>query len=259
MRTYLKNIYQGRYILATMVRQDFLMRYRRSVMGVLWSLLSPLGIVLIVGSVQSILWSMPLSEMIPYLFAGLTPWTFLSVSADGGTQSFLNAEGYIKQLNTPLEIFPLRIMLGAFVNMLFAIFAYFLAILFLAPHLYSLQTLMLIPALAVWLVMAAGLSTITAVLHTYARDYQPMQSLIIQALFYVTPIIYPDSILADRGVAWIYLCNPIYYLLAIIRGPLQGQPVAWQVWAIAAGIAVLLLCVAMLMFRRVRGRIVFKL
>ena len=108
MKDYFKGIWKDRHILFSLVKTDLNLKYKKSMLGVLWSILTPLGLVLIIGVVYSIVFGMKMEDFIPTLFAGLNVWIFLSASADGGTSSFLGAEGYLKQTNVNAQIFPIR-------------------------------------------------------------------------------------------------------------------------------------------------------
>ena len=90
----LKSLFEFRFVLLSLVRQDLKNKYRNSILGIGWSLLYPLGLVAIIGVVYSQLMGQPLRDFIPYLFSGLIPWMFITQCADGGTMTFLNAEGY---------------------------------------------------------------------------------------------------------------------------------------------------------------------
>lgn len=114
---YFRGIWLDRFILASLVNKDLQIKYKRSKLGVAWAILTPLGLVLIIGGVYSIIFGAEPKTFIPLLFAGLTPWIFLNSTADGGTLAFIGAEGYLKQTIVNAQIFPLRITLVNFVNL----------------------------------------------------------------------------------------------------------------------------------------------
>lgn len=237
---YIKGIKEHRYILMSLVSRDLIAKYRKSKLGVLWSMLMPLGLALIVGTVYSILFGADPKEFIPMLFAGLNPWLFMSGTADGGTMAFICAEGYIKQSTVSAQIFPLRITLANFFNLLFSVLAYFCIYLFLRPDNFGPTMLMCIPGLLIMFLFVLGLANITSVVTLYLRDFQPLQSLIFQGLFYATPIIYPAERLAEKGFAIIYQVNPFYYMLEVVRTPMLGTglpPLSTYLIAIALAAA----------------------
>lgn len=224
-KSYFKNIYRARYILSSLVKQDLKNRYRNSILGMAWTFLTPLGLVIIIGSIYSIVFGVPPREFIPYLFSGLIPWLYIVACADGGTAAFINAQGYIKQTQTPLEIFPIRVALGAFVNLIISIVAFWCIYFVLMPENIGINMLFIIPSLVIWIIFGCMWATIAAVINVYIRDFGPLQSLGLQGLFYATPIIYPVEALLEKGYDWVYMFNPLYYFFELIRKPLIGEAI----------------------------------
>ena len=223
IKLYFTGLWRDRYILLSLVHRDLQLKYRRSILGVAWSILTPLGLVLIIGSVYSIIFGVDPKVFIPTLFAGLNPWLFISASADGGTSAFISAEGYLKQTTVNAQIFPYRVTLVGFVNLLYGIAAFFLIYIFLDPHAFSFSMLMVIPGLVLLFIFSASLANIASVINLYIRDFQPLQSLILQGLFYMTPIIYPANLLSEKGYGFIYKINPFYYFIELVRTPMLGR------------------------------------
>lgn len=257
---YIKNFWASRYILMSLVRNDLNNRYRNSVLGIAWSVLTPLGMVIIIGTVYSIIWGQDPKTFIPLLFTGLTPWIFITGSAEGGTICFSSAEGYIKQTMTNIEIFPLRTAVVNFINFLYSAIAFFAVYLFLAPDKFSANMLMLIPGMAILFIFGAGTATIAGIINTYIRDFQPLQSLILQGMFYATPIIYPAEMLAKKGYSLIYLLNPFYYIIEVVRAPMVGgQLPSLQIYITAIAIAVIVSFIAIYLISKIGREIIFRL
>lgn len=260
IREYLKGILKDRYVLFSLVNRDLQMKYKRSALGVAWSILTPLGLVLIIGSVYSIIFGNDPKTFIPLLFTGLNPWLFMNSSADGGTMSFIGAEGYLKQTTVNAQIFPIRMTMVNFVNLLYSIVAFFSVYLFLQPDLFSPKMLMLFPGLAIILTFSVALSNISAVLNLNVRDYQPLQSLILQGLFYATPVIYETSMLKEKGFEFIYKLNPFYYMIEVVRAPMIGIELpSIQTYVIAISIAVITFLFSITLVMKVKNGIAYKL
>lgn len=260
MKGYFKGILKDRYILFSFVNKDLQMKYRKSFLGVAWSVITPLGLVLIIGSVYSILLGNDPKTFIPLLFTGLNPWIFLNSCADGGTFSFLSAEGYLKQTTVSPQIFPLRTTCVNMINLLYSIIAFFLVYLFLEPEFFGPKMLMVFPGLIIILIFSLGLSNISAVLNLYIRDFQPFQALIFQGLFYATPVIYDPNMLKDKGFEFVYKYNPFYYMIEIIRKPMLGNSVLEaNVYSISLTIALITFAISVLLVMKIKDEIVFKL
>ena len=224
IKEYYKGIWKNRHILFSLVNIDLMMKYRRSALGIAWAVLTPLGLAVIIGSIYSILFNTSPLTLIPLLFASINPWTFMSGTADGGTMVYIAAEGYIKQSTVSPQIFPLRSTITNFINLLYSIVTFFAIYLFISPQSFGAAMLLVIPGLIIMFVFSLGLANITSIINLSVRDFQPFQSLILQGLFYITPIIYTPEMLAERGGELIYKLNPFFYMLEIVRLPMLGNP-----------------------------------
>ncbi|MBY0206800.1 ABC transporter permease [Paenibacillus cucumis (ex Kampfer et al. 2016)] len=256
---YFKHVYKSRYILRNLVKQDLRNRYRNSILGVGWTLLTPLGLVAIIGTVYSTILNQPIEDFLPYLFSGLMPWLFIVQCADGGTASFISAEGYIKQTQTPIEIFPIRVALVAFVNLIYSLLAFSVVYIFLKPDKYGLDMIPVFISLLLMLMLGIALSTLSAVINTYFRDYAPLQSLVLQGMFYATPIMFPTELLNKPNYRWIYEWNPFYYIMDIIRKPLLGDPVYINSWIVAPIIIVSLWLISIVLISKIGRTITFRI
>lgn len=260
IKEYFKGIWRDRFILLSLVNNDLRMKYRRSKLGILWSVLMPLGLSLIIGGVYSIIYNADPKKFIPMIFAGLNPWIFLSGTADGGTVAFIGAEGYLKQTSVNAQIFPLRIVLVNFANLLYALLAFLTVYLFLQPDLIGPKILMVIPGLILIFCFALSMANIAATINLYIRDYQPMQSLLMQGIFYATPILYPAEMLLERGFSVLYRLNPFYYFIEIVKVPIQGVSIpGWHIYAVATVIALTVFMISIVLVMRTKKGIAFRL
>lgn len=260
MISYFRKVFHARYILSSLVRIDLKGRYRNSIMGFAWNFLTPLGLVVIIGTVFSLLFSMSIREFVPYLFSGLIPWFYVVGCADGGSYCFLGNQGYIKQMSAPIEIYPLRLALVNLVNLLMSIGAFWLICIYLKPEAFNINMLGLVPAVLIFLFFGAAWATLSGFIHLYVRDFAPLQSLAIQALFYVTPIIYPAENILSTPMAWLIRLNPLYYLLEIIRKPLLGEPVlVSNAYIISVIITFVMFMFALVLYKRIGRKIAYKL
>ncbi len=257
---YFNGIFKNKYILFSLVNRDLIQKYRRSILGIAWSIITPLGLAIIIGAVYSLLFSTDPEVLIPLLFAGLNPWNFIAGTAESGTYSFIAAEGYIKQSTVSAQIFPLRTAMTNFVNLLYSIITYFAIYLFLEPTLFGPKMLLVIPGLFIVFIFALGLANVTSIITLHLRDYQPFQSLILQGLFYVTPIIFPVNELINKGGKWIVLLNPFYYMLEIVRMPMIGIEIpSLQIYLVAIIISLLTFLTSIKIVMKYKNVIAYKL
>lgn len=252
---YFKGLWKDRFVLWSFVTRDLQIKYKKSVLGVAWSIITPLGLVLIIGSVYSIIFGTDPKTFIPLLFAGLNPWFFISGSADGGSFAFISAEGYLKQTTVSPQIFPLRGVIVGFINLLYSILAFFAVYIFMQPDLIGPKMLMLFPGLVILFLFSSALANLAAVMNLNIRDYQPLQSLVLQGLFYATPVIFQTSMLDDKGFSLLYKLNPFYYILEVVRTPMLGNEIpSFSVYLVAIVTTLILLSISIiLVMKNVRG------
>src|SRR5438067_1316042 len=112
MLTYLTNIWRYRYFWMSLVRMDLRTRYRRSLLGMGWSLLQPLAMTCIMALVFQKILGAKTRDYVPHLLTGLVCWNFIVGCALQGCQCFFLGESYIRQCPLPLAIYPLRTAIG---------------------------------------------------------------------------------------------------------------------------------------------------
>src|SRR5712691_5286172 len=108
MRDYLAEIWRCRYFWLTLVKVDLRTRYRRSILGMGWSLLHPIAMTTILCIVFSTIFKRDVLDYAPFLLAGLATWNYVLSSALSGCQCFFQGESYIRQYPAPFAIYPLR-------------------------------------------------------------------------------------------------------------------------------------------------------
>jgi lipopolysaccharide transport system permease protein len=222
---YLRRIWSLRHFWFSLVTNDIRSRYRRSVLGVGWSLLRPLGMTAIFCTVFPHLFKQDIATYAPYVLISITIWQFFMESLLTGCHCFANGSAYIRQQKIPHAIFPLRTILGAGFQFLIAfglgigVAAYFQGI----P---SVAHLLFLPiAILILLALGWSLAIIAGVSQTYFPDTSHLLEIGMQILFYLTPIMYRASAFIDRGrLSIVFAWNPIQSILELFRQPLlQGE------------------------------------
>jgi lipopolysaccharide transport system permease protein len=241
-----------------LARLDLVRRYTSTGLGMLWAILSPLGMSLVIGAVFAKVFNQGLAEFLPYLFVNLTLWAFFVACLEGGAIAFIAAEGYIKQVpNVSLAAYPLRMAFGAFAALCFGLFAATMVTIVLGGTV-NASWLSILPALGLWLIFGIALANLSAVLNTMVRDFTYVQTVGVQALFYATPIMYPPEILVEHGLAWLLTFNPVYHLLMLVRTPIVfGDLPPMSHYFASAIILLVLVPLAIFAVRRSRSSVVF--
>lgn len=255
-------IWSCRYFWLSLVKIDLRTRYRRSIIGIGWSLLRPVALTIILCAVFRRLFHRPdVWQFAPYVLAGLACWDYVVNATKQGCQCFFQGESYIRQHPAPVAIYPLRIALGETVHFLIAL----LVVLALAwyvngfsnvPALASLVlTLPLLFALAWSVALLAGFANV------YFQDTQHLCDVGFQILFYATPIIYDPQDLGAGRLQWLVThCNPLVPVLRLIREPiLYGQFPSLESYAAATFAVTLLAGLAFLTCGRLQKQLIFHL
>jgi lipopolysaccharide transport system permease protein len=258
MTAYVSEVWRLRHFWIALVHNDLRNRYRRSVLGLGWSLLQPITMTIVLCTVFAGVLGMTLTEYAPYLLSGLTFWNFISSAAVAGCQSFLQGESYIRQHRAPLAIYPLRTTLGAGYHFLIGMCVVFVAVGAFSGFNNPIVLLSLLPSLLLLFVFAWSLALCTGTLNALFHDTQHILEIILQILFYMTPIMYKPEILLKRNLGWAVQFNPFAVLLDLIRQPLlEGTlPAVGTVWASLLIVAATVVLAAVLL-RWCERRLVF--
>ncbi|MEW6268959.1 MAG: ABC transporter permease [Thermodesulfobacteriota bacterium] len=241
-----------------LARLDILRRYTATMLGIVWAVLAPLLMSVVIGVVFSQLFGMPLREFLPYLFLNLTLWAFFAACLDSGAIAFLAAEGYIKQIaKVSFYTYPLRMTLAAFFTLLLGLCAVTVVIMVFGGRIGPMW-LLAVPGLAAWLLFGFAVCCLSAVLNTAVRDFQYLQSVGVQALFYATPVMFPAALLVKHDLAWLLTWNPLYHLMMIVRVPLLYNDFPEPSHYVASALSLAFFGVAaILAMRMARPRLVF--
>lgn len=256
-----RNVYElhiYRYAFFNLVRNMMRTRYRRSVLGFLWTLVNPLLNLTIIAVVFSLIFKMDLSVFGRYVFSGLTPWTFISTGLIQGTTSLVVSEGYMKKVHLPKVMFPLVYVSNEAINFLFSLVSIYIIFLFIGAELDWVMLLLPFAAVITYL-FVAGLAMILSVAYVYFRDTFNLTQVIVSALFYTVPIIYPVEQVPEQFKN-VFIYNPFYQFINLFRALLYDLRLpTWYEWLIPLGLALLTLVSGTYLFMKREGDIVFRL
>jgi lipopolysaccharide transport system permease protein len=229
MFRHLSTVWTARHFLLALVRLDLRLRYRRSVLGVGWSLLHPIAMT----AVFTVVFSQLFGDGNPigyaaFALSGLAVWSFLRDAATTGSRAFATNEVYIRQSPLPYTIYTLRTVLGL-------VFHTFLAILVVVGVVAVWKgdpgalvgLVVAVPGLLLALIAAWAVATIGAFINAFFHDTAHLLEVVTQIGFFLTPVMYRRNVLDDRGLGWLVDINPANLFLAVIRDPiLAGVPSA---------------------------------
>lgn len=204
-----------RFLLFNLITRDLKVKYRKSVLGFLWSLLNPLLMMLVITAVFQNIFRFEVDFFPIYYLSGSLVFNFMSEATGSSLNSVVDGGPLIKKTYIPKYLFPMEKCLFAFVNMLFNLVAMFIVIFILNMPLTPVALLLPIPLIYV-LFFSFGLGTLLASLNVFFRDIGHLYSVIITAWIYLTPIIYPINIIPDWLMPIVKI-NPMYYFVDYFR------------------------------------------
>lgn len=184
------------------------LKYKQTVLGFLWSLLTPLFFLMIFNFVFG--HAFQTIERYPlYVLTGLIFWQFFSNASNQAIQSFLQNSGIIKTINIPLRTFPMAAVVTEFISLLLSLIPFTILMLFFGLKI-SWHSLLIFPILALFVWTIYNFGSILGLLNVYMRDVGILWNTISPALFYLTPIAYDPSIIPEKYQVFIQL-NPLYH------------------------------------------------
>ncbi len=219
-------LYHYRSLIYNLTARELKARYKNSALGFIWSLLNPLGMMLIFTVVFSVLMPNNTIENYPiFLLCGLLPWNYFSASVLSGTNSIVGNGNLVKKVYFPREVLPISNLLANLVNFLLALVVLFAAILVFrigfSPWLWLLPVVILIQT-----VFTLGIVLFLCTLQVYYRDTLIVMDVLMLAWFFLTPVFYASSFLPTAYPVFgttinvqrlIYVLNPMASLVNMYR------------------------------------------
>lgn len=257
---YFTAIWQCRYFWLSLVKIDLRTRYRRSILGLGWSLLHPIAMTAILCFVFQRIFAIPLEKYAPSVMVGLAFWNFFQSVTLQGCQCFFQGEAYIRQFPSPLAIYPLRTALGAAVHFLIALSVALALCTFMLGLPNLLALLSLVPTLLLIFLLGWGMAVLGGLANVMFQDSEHIAAIGFQILFYATPIIYTDSIVRDRGLPNFISLNPLVPFLDLLRDPMvYGNLPSLHSYAMAAVTVAAVTGTAGFVLSRIQRRFIFYL
>jgi ABC-type polysaccharide/polyol phosphate export permease len=229
--------YRYREVLLNILSQHLKVKYKRTALGYVWSLLNPLMQLAVLSVVFSQIPKLGVPNYTLYLFAGLMPWTFLSNSLLSSSTSLLESENFIKKVYLPKIIFPLSRVLLVGIDFLFSLVA--LSVIGFVVGFHFHATLVLLPlAVLLMFLFVLGIALLASVATVYFRDVQYLTGVFLNLLYFLTPVIYPLSALPEQYRVYLKL-NPVAAEIVLFQKLIYfGQLPTAQEWMIATSISI---------------------
>lgn len=251
----IRDVWEYRELLYFLVWRDLKVRYKQTVLGVLWAVIQPFFLMVIFSIFFGRLAKIP-SEGIPYpifAYAALLPWSYFAQSLNACSESLVGNSHLITKVYFPRFIIPVSSILSGLVN--FAIsFSILLAMMFYY-HLIPTSSVLLLPLfIVIAMATALGAGLWFSALNVQYRDIRYAISFLVQFWFFATPVVYPSS-LVPRMWRFFYALNPMVGVVEGFRGALVGKgQLDWPMFMVSITVVVFLVITGTLYFRRMEKR-----
>jgi lipopolysaccharide transport system permease protein len=260
----LRGVWAYRGFVLGSVKREFQAKYTNAMLGALWSLLSPLAMIV----VYTVIFAEVMHSKLPgvashfaysiYLCAGVLTWGLFAEIVARGQNVFIEQANLIKKISFPRICLPLIVVLNALVNF-GIIFGLFTVFLLASGNFPGWLFLTLVPVLVLQVLLAIGIGMVAGVLNVFFRDVGQFVTIALQFWFWFTPIVYPSSILPGN-VRPLLAYNPMAAVIQAYQTVLvEGHAPNWASLAPAALLAVLLCLSGMRLFRKRSGEMVDEL
>ena len=251
----LKTFYKYKYLLYVLVVRDIKKKYRRSVLGVVWSMLNPLLMMIITAMVFSTLFRFNVENYVLYLLVGQVTFSFYSEATNFAMGSILENSTLIKKVYVPKYLFPFSRVLSGCVNLLFTIPAILIMMIY-TGQIPTWHIISFFVPLFLLLVFCLGVGLMLSASVVYFRDTFHLYGVILTALGYATPIFYPEQIVPNE-FRFLLDFNPLYYFVKGFREVLYsgGLPTLDNT-TLCALMAFMTLGAGVVIFRRVQNNFI---
>jgi ABC-2 type transport system permease protein len=241
------DIIKYRDLIYQLIRRDIVARYKRSILGILWTMLQPLGIMIVLTVVFSSLFGGARGYP-AYLLSGLIAWTFFSQTTTAAVNQSVWGGTLMRRIYIPYTAFSVSSVGTGVVNLILSLVPLLLILLITNRPITWAILFLPIPVLLLT-AFALGIGLILASLAVRFPDISEMYQIIIQAWMYLTPIMYPATIIPESYRNWLLHLNPMYYLISMFRTPIyEGVLPALSIVAIGTVISLATLVIGWIYF-----------
>ena len=245
----LREIFRYRDLVIQVVKRDILTRYKRSVLGVTWTMLNPLGTMIVLAIVFSQAFGTEISYA-AYVLSGLVAWNFFQQTTNASIAHLVWGGTLLKRIYVPRTVFAFSALGTGLFNLVLSLIPLLLVMVITGVPIEP--TILFLPIPILFLAMfSLGVGLLVSGLAVFYTDIAEMYLIILTAWMYLTPIIYPEEILPEQFRMLIAIFNPMYHLVGLFRAPLYyGEIPSLQEMLISGLIAVVTLIIGWFVFTR---------
>ena len=249
MKKYFDNLRQYQFLLSELVKKGIKLKYRRSYLGIFWSMLEPLLSMIVLTIVFGTLYGNTDKTFPIYILSGRLLYTFYSNATKAALKSIRSNSAMIKKVYVPKYLYPFSAIVYNYVIFLISLLVLAIVgvILGVKPTIYLLQAPV---ALIIILILSYGCGMFLATIGVFFRDIEYLWSVVLMLIMYTCAIFYYPSKLLKSGWAWILKFNPLYCTIQIFRSAVFGEPMYPPYVLYAAGFSIMITIVGLICFKK---------
>jgi len=227
----LRELFRYRDLIYQLVKRDVLTRYKRSVLGVAWTMLNPLGMMVVLTLAFSKIFRFDVPNYPAFILSGLLVWNFFSQTTSAAINAQVWGGGLFKRIYIPRAAFAISSMGTGLVNLVMALVPLLLIMLVTGTPIRWTIVFLPVPV-AILVLFSLGVGLLLSTVAVFFPDVAEMYQILLSAWLYLTPIIYPSSVLPEQMRFWLELLNPMYRIVTLFRLPIyDGRLPTWgELW-----------------------------
>lgn len=245
----LEKIKKYQFLFEELVKRDFKKKYKRTILGMLWSVLSPLLMLCIMATIFGHFFSRDIPHYISYLFSGLIVFNYYAESTNEGMNALMSNSQIFTKINVPKYLFLFSKNVSALINFGIILVIYFTFIT-LDGIVFTINFLFLLFPIACLVFINVGIGLILSALYIFFRDIQYLYSLFIRVIMYCSAIFYSIDILPQH-LQMLFYCNPVFVCITYFRSIVLHNTVP-DLWLhlLLAGYAIVLFCIGCWVYKK---------
>ncbi|MCM1305875.1 MAG: ABC transporter permease [Bacteroides sp.] len=249
-------------VLGSMVKKNIKNQYRRSVLGIFWTVLNPLLNMLVMWFVFDKIFGRSSSELFypVYILSGTITFNFMRSATVSSLPCMVNNYDLLTKTRVPYSVFPLSQNMSSVVNLGFSVIALIILMLACIPQgvkFYPTMLMLVVPWLPSIFLFSLGLSLALCSIYVRFRDIKHFYEVFLTLWMYATPIFYTlDSLKLGSTAGKILRLNPMYYYVGYVRDLLMGIVPSWQTHLICYGVGIAVFIIGAIIFRLSRKKFI---
>ncbi|GIO35161.1 ABC transporter [Paenibacillus antibioticophila] len=258
MREYISNFLKYRELFFELIKKDIKLKYRNSILGIFWSFLNPLLMMVVLTLIFSNLFDRHIENFPVYVLSGRLLYQFFSESTTFAMDS-IGANGQlIRKVYVPKYLFPISRICSSFITTLISMLPLILVMIVTGMSFHATSLLAVYPLICL-LLASVGIGLLLSTLHVFFKDMKHLYSVLLTIIMYTTPIFYPASIIPEKYRMLIEL-NPLFHIVTMFRSLLMDGMLPSLGLAIGTlSYALVLFLLGLLVFYKYQDKFIFYL